>query len=181
MTFFFFDTYDKSSFGFYGQVMMQTMRSALQIKRFFVRSRWGEMWFLWSQAIDSDRGAWASLKWGGLLHLKVDQTQKYSGDDNKMSRRHVTISVCPAFVVLLHFFFPSHLFFLSPHESHAWVRPLYWGATFFRNGELLYGLFQDYIFTSNTILTFQSWVLADTNFNLKLMRYGLYIISLLIL
>lgn len=78
---------------------------------FFLRSRQGEMRFLWSQAIDCERGAWASLKWGGLLYLKVDQTQKYSGDDNKMSLRHVKISVCPAFVVLRHFFFPSHLFF----------------------------------------------------------------------
>lgn len=100
-------------------------------------------------AIDSDRGAWASPKWGGLLHLKVDQMQKYSGDDNKMSRRRV----CPAFVALLHFFFPSHLSFSSQWAtrfSQAFVP-----RSYFRNRELLYaGLLRYYILTSLPRLEF---------------------------
>lgn len=104
-----FDTYGRSSFRFIVKRWCKLWGEHCNSNSCLL----GEMWFLWSQAVDSDMGAWASRKSGGLLHLEVDQTQKYSGDDNKMSWRRVKISVCPAFVALLNFFFPSHLFFSS--------------------------------------------------------------------
>lgn len=96
-------------------------------------------------------------QWGGLLHLKVDQTPKYSGDDNKMSWRHVKISVSAlSLLYCCSSFFPP-TFPFHHTEPHAWVRPLYWRATFFRNRGLLHiGLSRYYIFTSYTIPEFQS-------------------------
>lgn len=113
----------------------------LQIKQLLVSSRRGEMWFLWSQAIDSDRRAWAFLKRGGLSALESRSDAKVQWRwQHHVPKTREDKCVCPAFVVLPHFFSPPHPHLFWHHsEPHAGVRPLYRGATFFRNrGELLY-------------------------------------------
>lgn len=103
-----------------------------QTKLLFSGSRQSETtWCLWSRAIDTEGEPeffWSEV---GFLDLKVDQTLKYLGDDNTMSRRHVCKDkcVCPAFVVLAQFFLSFFLFWLHS-KPHTWVRPVYQAATF---------------------------------------------------
>lgn len=105
-----------------------------QTKQLVSRSRQSKTtWCLWTQAIDTEGEP--ELFWSevGFLHLKVDQTLKYLGDDNTMSRRHVCKDkcVCPTFVVLAQFFLFLFFFLFWLHSKpHTWVRPVYQGATF---------------------------------------------------